>query len=107
MKSPSREPIRVSDHAVLRYLERGMGLNIEMVRAHIAGVCASPAAFGAIAVRAEGLRFELANNVCVTVRPDGQGPGATSRKRTQAKMRRETEDRQGFVNGESNVDRHN
>ena len=91
MKPPSREPIRVSDHAVCRYLERGLGFNIEAVREHIAGICASPAAFGAIAVRAEGLRFELANNVCVTVWPDGQGPGATSRQRTQAKMKRSGE----------------
>ena len=91
MKPPSREPIRVSDHAVLRYLERGMALNVEAVREHIAAVCSTPAAFGAVAVRAEGLRFELANNVCVTVRPDGQGPGATSRQRTQAKMKRSGE----------------
>jgi hypothetical protein len=88
MIEPSREPIRVSDHAVLRYLERGMGLNIEIVREHIAALCASPAAFGAIAVRAEGLRFELASNVVTTVRPDSQGPGATSRARAQAKIKR-------------------
>jgi hypothetical protein len=88
MKTPSREPIRVSDHAIIRYLERGMGLNIESVREHIAALCAAPAAFGAIAVRAEGLRFELASNVVTTVRPDSQSPGATSRERTQRKMKR-------------------
>lgn len=50
MKPVSREPIHVTDHAVLRYLERAIGLNIEAVRQHIAGVCGTPAAFGVSAV---------------------------------------------------------
>jgi len=77
------EPIRVTDHAVLRYMERVMGLNIEMVRKHIADTCAGPAAIGAVCVRAEGFRFEITNNTVVTVRPDNQAPSNTDRRRNQ------------------------
>ncbi len=79
-------PIRVSDHAVLRYLERVVGLNIDMVRKHIADTCAGPAAIGAVCVRSEGFRFEIANGIenstVTTVRPD-TGPSATNRGRNQ------------------------
>lgn len=67
----SKEPVRVSDHAVLRYMERQMGLNVELVRAHIFGLCATPAAFGAASIRAEGVRFIIDDMMVVTVTPDG------------------------------------
>jgi hypothetical protein len=86
---PSKEPIRVSDHCVLRYLERAMGLNVEIVREHILSICAAPASFGAVCVRSEGLRFEIASNAVVTVTPDHQMPGATSQKRSRRKIEME------------------
>jgi hypothetical protein len=86
MNEPSRDPIRISDHAVLRYLQRAMGLNIELVREHIATVCAAPAAFGAVCVRAEGLRFEIVNGVVTTVAPDNGLPSRNSRERNQQKL---------------------
>lgn len=85
-REPSKEPIRVSDHAVLRYLERAMGLNIEMVRDHILSVCVAPASFGAVCVRSEGLRFEIVNGTVVTVVPDHQHPSNESRRRNQRKL---------------------
>jgi hypothetical protein len=72
MNGPSKEPVRVTDHAVLRYLERAMGLKIETVREHILQLCVAPAAFGAVCVRAEGLRFVITDGVVVTVTPDHQ-----------------------------------
>jgi hypothetical protein len=87
--SHSKDPIRVSDHAVLRYLERAMGLNIEMVREHILSICVAPASFGAVCVRAEGLRFEIASGTITTVVPDRQQPGEISRAKTQHKIARE------------------
>lgn len=90
LKPPSREPIRVTDHAVCRYLERVMGLNIEMVREHIAGVCAGPAAFGAVCVRSEGHRFEIVNNTVTTVSPDSMFPDKTSRGRAQERIARKS-----------------
>lgn len=81
--SKKREPIRVSDHAILRYLERAMDFNIDIVRKHIADTCAGPAAMGAVCVRAEGVRFEITNNAVITVNPDCTAPSLTSRRRTQ------------------------
>lgn len=85
----SKEPIRVTDHAVLRYLERAMGLNVEIVREHILQVCADAAAFGAVCVRAEGFRFEIVENRIVTVAPDGVAPSKISRARASRRMRDE------------------
>lgn len=81
MKTPSKDPVRVSDHALIRYLERAMGLNIEVVREHIAGLCGGAAAFGASTVRAEGVRFAICDNTVTTVMPDGQQPTDTLRAR--------------------------
>lgn len=85
----SKNPIRITDHCVLRYLERAMGLNIDLVREHILTLCAGPASFGAVCVRAEGLRFEIAHNAVVTVAPDHQLPSNTSRDRARDKIARE------------------
>lgn len=86
---PSKDACRVSDHAICRYLERAMGLNIDLVREHILTLCAGPASFGAVCVRAEGLRFETAHNAVVTVAPDHQLPSNTSRDRARDKIARE------------------
>lgn len=68
---------RVTDHAVVRYLERARGYDMEAVRAHIAGLCAGASASGSRCLLAEGVRFELAvDGAVITVRPAGT-PGAT------------------------------
>lgn len=85
---PSKVAIRVSDHAVLRYLERAMDLNVEVVRAHILALCAAPAAYGAVCVRADGVRFEIASGVVTTVTPDQQTPNRTARALAQRKIER-------------------
>ncbi len=85
----THNPVRVSDHAVLRYLERAMALNVEIVREHISAICSGPAAVGAVCVRSEGVRFEITNNTVTTVRPDGIAPSNTSRARTQRTIERE------------------
>lgn len=79
--NPSKEPIKVTDHAVLRYMERAMGLNVEVVREHILAVCGGAAAFGAVSVRAEGLRFEIDRGTVCTVVPDRQRPTFASTER--------------------------
>ncbi len=73
----SKESIIVTDHCLVRYLERAMGLNVEIVRQHILGLCGDAAAFGAVCVRAEGLRFEIADNRVCTVTPDRAEPNRT------------------------------
>lgn len=49
----------VSDHAILRYLERAHGLDIEAVRNHIAGRCTTGAELGALTVIVESVKFVL------------------------------------------------
>lgn len=86
--SKKPDPIRVSDHAVLRYLQRVMGLDVEMVRKHIADTCAGPAAIGAVCIRTEGFRFEITNNTVLTVRPDALVPSRTTQRRNQLYIQR-------------------
>lgn len=86
-----REPVRISDHAILRYLERAMEFNIEAVRQHITGICDGPAAIGAVCVRAEGLRFQIVNNAVTTVGPDDSHAhtvNRTTRERNQRIIQR-------------------
>jgi hypothetical protein len=88
MNEPSREAVRVTDHALVRYLERAMDLNLELVREHILTICGNAAAFGATCVRTEGLRFEIVNGVIVTVAPDhGPAPSLISQARSAQRMR--------------------
>lgn len=70
---------RVTDHAVLRYLERAKGFDIEAVRRHIEDLCAGAIVAGATCVRAEGVKFEIAAGKVVTVTPGGSGPNRTKR----------------------------
>ena len=69
------KPVRVTDHAVLRYLERVGGFDIEGLRAQIAQRMTLPAAMGVHAVNVDGYRFvvkDLGNEaVVVTVMPRG------------------------------------
>ena len=56
----------VTDHAVLRYLERGHGLDVSFFRDHIAELCATGARYGACAVAAENVKFVLVDGRVVT-----------------------------------------
>lgn len=89
MSQVTGRPLRVTDHAVLRYLERAMGFDIEGVREHIKAICTPAAAIGATCLRAEGVKFEFttSTNTVTTVVPDGPVPNITSRERARTKMR--------------------
>lgn len=89
-----KDPFRVTDHCVLRYLERAMGLNIEIVRQHIEGICKGPAAVGAVSVRSEGVRFEIRNNTVLTVAPDRSNPSNTGRAIVQDHIQRKKREKQ-------------
>lgn len=56
----------VTDHAVLRYLQRAHGLDIQHFRDHIATLCANGARYGACAVAAENVKFVLVGGRVVT-----------------------------------------
>lgn len=83
-----REKVRVTDHAVLRYMERGQGFNIEAVRKHIQDVCEPVAAVGGSALKAEGVKFAITNNAVTTVMPDSPGVSRTTTERISQQMAR-------------------
>ncbi|MCW5708692.1 hypothetical protein [Shinella sp.] len=60
-------PLHVSDHAILRYLERAHGLDVEAVRRHIASRCATGAELRATTVIVERVKFVLAERDAGTV----------------------------------------
>lgn len=59
--------VNVSDHAVLRYMERVQGLPVEKVREHIKNLVAKHP--GACAIKAEGMRFIIKDDTVCTVTP--------------------------------------
>lgn len=64
----------VSDHAVLRFLERECGLDVESLRGAIAAVTERGSALGAPIVKVGGARFVLVDGVVVTVLVHGRRP---------------------------------
>lgn len=52
-------PVRVTDHAVLRYLERAHGLDVAAVRRHLAGRVEAGARLGAVGVTIENVKLVL------------------------------------------------
>ncbi len=51
--------VHVSDHAVLRYLERAHGLDVEAVREYLAGLADNGARLGATGVVVESVKLVL------------------------------------------------
>lgn len=72
---------RVTEHAVLRYMERVLGLDVEGVRKHILDTCTPAIMVGASSLKTEGVRFEFVNYAVTTVLPDGQMPNLTKQER--------------------------
>ncbi|TCT41173.1 hypothetical protein EDC90_1007150 [Martelella mediterranea] len=66
----------VSDHALLRYLERKHGLDVEALRAEIRTACRDGVRYGAKAVVADGVKFVITDDTVVT---------CLERKRTERK----------------------
>lgn len=61
--------VRVSDHAVLRYLERGLCVDIEGLRRRIGRRADRADAAGASAIVIDGLRYRVVEGCLVTVEP--------------------------------------
>lgn len=67
---------RVSDHAVIRYLERVQGVDVEAVRREISQVVATAEDHpGASGVVLNGLRYKVRDGVVTTILPT-RSPGA-------------------------------
>ena len=68
MKRPPPLP-SVTDHAVLRYLERAKGVDVHAVRRHIADLVRRGVEKQGDAVVVEGVKFVLVENRVVTTVP--------------------------------------
>lgn len=73
MKKPRFGIVRVSDHALLRFLDRAGGMDVETLRASIEGSLkramgvAAEIGTGDMVINADGLQYIVRNNVVVTV----------------------------------------
>lgn len=82
MKRPS-----VSDHAVIRYLERAKGIEMDVIRAEIALICKRGLETGACGVLAGGLEYRIEGGVVVTV----QIPSHPNHRTGRVRRRREAD----------------
>lgn len=57
-----RVALTVSDHAVLRYIERAFAVDVEAIRRHLAGRAMNAAELGALTVSFERIKLALAEN---------------------------------------------
>lgn len=67
---PARPDVRVSDHAIVRWLERVEGLDLDIIRAEILAVAGPAAAAGAKVLRKDGHAFIMEKGAIVTILPD-------------------------------------
>jgi hypothetical protein len=68
------QPPRITDHAVVRYLERVKGVDIEATRAEIAAIVRRGVDLGAQSVILDGMRYRLEGPHVVTVVEKRVGP---------------------------------
>lgn len=72
--------IRVTDHALLRYLERVHGIDMQAARNCIAETCREAAALGASGVQHDGFIYMLEGTSVLTVLKRGQFPKNRARR---------------------------
>ena len=86
--------VYVSDHAVLRYIERHYGVDVEKVRKQIEAKATPAAQIGAAVFGFENLKFVLANNgqdgvvTVTTVLDRHMGSGAGRQKKNLRDVRK-------------------
>ena len=74
--------VNVSDHALVRFLERAGGLDVEGLRERLtislarAGAAATALGAGDFTVKADGLAYLVCGGIVVTVLPDDASPRA-------------------------------
>jgi hypothetical protein len=63
--------VHVTDHAVLRFLERAHGLDVELVRKHLSGMAVNAVRLGAIGVTIDNVKLVIRDASVVTVMRPG------------------------------------
>lgn len=57
----------VTDHALMRYLDRALGLDLEAYRREIALRCAAAVKMGASGLTVDGIRYEFRGGAVISV----------------------------------------
>ncbi|MBN2740032.1 MAG: hypothetical protein JXR35_03925 [Rhodobacteraceae bacterium] len=83
----SKHP-RITDHAVIRYLERVKGIDMDALRHEIGQLVARGYVQGACGVRVSGFNYRIENGVVVTVLQESRHDHRHGR-RTRAKHERD------------------
>jgi hypothetical protein len=78
------QPLHVTHHALVRFLERVRGFKFDKEIAEIRRICASCGPNGT--VKAQGCVFEVKNGNVVTVAPDPGFPNRLKREETLAAL---------------------
>jgi hypothetical protein len=85
-----KKPVaHVTDHAVLRYLERVKGIDVEAVRLEVGHVVDRAVEMGAGAAIIDGVRYVLNERTIVTVTPVKMVPLRGRARRTRHQDREE------------------
>lgn len=79
-----RPRISVTDHAVVRYLERVEGMDVERLRIEIGRIVERAAGLGANGVIVDGYRYVLADQAVTTVLTASKPDPRTGRKRPRS-----------------------
>lgn len=78
--------LEVSDHCLLRYIQRVLGVDVDAIRGEITALLEPAAKAGATKFSADGMTFVLVNNRVVTV-TGGESPSSARLKGRQANGR--------------------
>ncbi|SMH42243.1 hypothetical protein [Mesorhizobium australicum] len=62
----TKPPVTVTDHAILRWLEREHDIDVEAIREHLAGLAANGARLGAAGVKIGKVKLVLRGSVVIT-----------------------------------------
>lgn len=82
-----RPRIHVTDHAVLRYCELVMGIDVQVVRAEVTKtVAVAEEHQSCTAVTSNGLRYVLANDALVTIRTIGSSASRVAAKKPKVRL---------------------
>lgn len=75
-------PLRITDHALVRFLERVRGFDLERERQAIRDICRG---INSGTVKARGHLFEVKSRAVVTVAPDSGSPCRSKREAIMGK----------------------
>ncbi|WP_456387913.1 hypothetical protein [Profundibacter sp.] len=84
MKKPATH---VTDHALVRYLERVIGFDVDGLRRHIGGIADLGIRHGASGVQSGGFSYKLRGNTVITITPVNYPDKRTDRSRRKVKAR--------------------